>query len=153
MTVPDSEETLPVYYFDTNGDNFVSPIDALVTINRLNQPAAVYAEGEANSPIGEAQLIRPMAAGTSQARIAVDTTQVAHSVDVVFTRLAEPATRTRPAQNVYSGDSRITRMPFSNDDILLDASLDDDFLLDVLLDDDILLDVLLGPVWWRSGHS
>ena len=153
LTVPDSEETLPVYYFDTNGDNFVSPIDALVTINRLNQPAAVYAEGEANSPIGEAQLIRPMAAGTSQARIAVDTTQVAHSVDVVFTRLAEPATRTRPAQNVYSGDSRITRMPFSNDDILLDASLDDDFLLDVLLDDDILLDVLLGPVWWRSGHS
>jgi hypothetical protein len=48
-------------YFDTNGDNFLSPTDAVVVINAINSPTGGGGEGE--SLLDGARVAQPVAAG------------------------------------------------------------------------------------------
>lgn len=47
--VPDSQGGFNYFYFDVNGDNFVTAVDALLIINYLNNPTPQGGEGEADS--------------------------------------------------------------------------------------------------------
>ena len=42
-------DALPEFYYDTNGDGFISPNDPLQKINFLNEPTDGSPEGESNS--------------------------------------------------------------------------------------------------------
>jgi hypothetical protein len=102
VTTPTTEAELPTFYFDANGDRFVTPQDALVVVNFLNRQA-----GEAESERGPilvlhvpGPLANPIDPGTRRARVDVNPADVRRVDGVV---------------RVRSNDARVNRESFPSE--------------------------------------